>query len=125
MGEVRAGAAVPVAQLIFRCYIRRSGRHEGRWVAHCIDLDLWASGPSEVAARTSLEDAILSYLEAVLDTKDKESIPQLLRRSAPWYYVLFWHLIGLWERFRRNGPTPLDGHPFDYMPPIQLGRAIA
>ena len=125
MGEVRAGAAVPVARLVFRCYIRRAGRQEGRWVAHCIDLDLWASGPSAAAARSSLEDAIPSYVEAVLDTEDTDSIPQLLRRRAPWYYVLFWHLIGIWERIRQNGSTPLDGHPFDYMLPIQIGLSVA
>lgn len=110
-------------QLALRCYIRKSGRVEGRWVAHCIDLDLWAVGSSLEGAKKSLEEAILGYLETVLETEDRESIPRLLQRRAPLGYIALWHLIRLMTRIRHDGNRPLGGTSFEEPIPFRLAAA--
>lgn len=86
-----------------RCYLRRSGRNRGRWVAHCIDLNLWAVGDSMDAAKRSLEDAIRGYVRTVLRTKDVESIARLLNRRAPLRYVALWHFGAALVAIRETG----------------------
>lgn len=113
--------SVRAADLALRCYVRRSGRDRDRWIAHCIDLDLWASGKSISDAKSSMEDAITGYLQTVLDTNDRGSIPRLLRRKAPLRYRVFWHLLRLWSR--RNGSGPLGSQPFDEHLPFRLATA--
>ena len=108
--------------MILRCYLRRTGRDE-RWVAHCVDLDLWAVGKSAHDARYSLEQAIDGYVETVLDTEDKGSVLPLLRRRAPLRFVLLWHLIRLVSRFRHNGKPPLDSEPFEEPMPLRFAPA--
>lgn len=99
----KAASSVRPLDLVLRCYLRRVRGSEQRWVAHCIDLDLWAAGDSPEAARRSMEDAIVGYLETVLDTQDQESIPRLLRR--------------------RDGGPPLDSQPFEEHLPFRLSVA--
>ena len=67
--------------LIVRCYAYRTPRNT--WIAKCIDLDLVTEEDSFQEAKESLTEAIDGYIEAVLDTNDKESIPRLLQRKAP------------------------------------------
>jgi hypothetical protein len=68
--------------LLLRCYAQQQA--SGRWYAVCVDLNLDAEAPSLPEAKRSLENAILGYLETVLDTSAAESIPHLLHRPAPW-----------------------------------------
>ena len=109
--------------LVLRCYARRSGRLPGRWVVHCVDLDLWAVGSNFPEARKSLEDAILGYLESVLDTDDSASIPELLKRRASLRYLLLWHLIKVVHDIAHNGRRPLDSQPFEQHLPFHLAVA--
>lgn len=123
MSSPTAAPHVRPADLVLRCYARRSGRVKTRWVAHCIDLDLWAAGDSLVEARQGLENAISGYITTVLDTDDRDSIPRLLRRRAPLRFVLLWHLIRLVHWLRHNGRSPLDSQPFEEHFPLQLAPA--
>lgn len=67
--------------LFLRCYAYQ--RWEGSWYAVCIDLNLDAEAPSFDAVRCSLNEAIIGYLQTVLETQDKESLVHLIRRPAP------------------------------------------
>jgi len=77
--------------LILRCYGYEA--HDGKWVAKCIDLTLVVEEDTLIDAKKSLEDAIFGYLEAVLDTDDKKSIPALIRRKSPLIDILAYHSI--------------------------------
>ena len=46
-------------------------------------------------AEKSLHDAISGYLEVVLDTDDKTSIPQLLMRRSPLKDIIEYHLLAI------------------------------
>lgn len=115
---------VPAHALTFRCYLRPDPHHPGSFVAHCIDLDLWATGKSPADAQRSLGDAIEGYLETVLDTEDQGSIPRLLRRKSPIRYRLFWRLAFAMERLTRRPPNSRP-HPYEYTQPFHLGRTPA
>jgi predicted RNase H-like HicB family nuclease len=119
----KPSSSVRPLDLVLRCYLRRVRGSEKRWVAHCIDLDLWATGDSPEAARRGMDDAVVGYVETVLDTQDRESIPQLLRRRAPLHYVLFWHLVRVARWIRRDGGPPLDSQPFEEHLPFRLAVA--
>lgn len=119
----KAASSVRPLDLVLRCYLRRVRGSEQRWVAHCIDLDLWAAGDSPEAARRSMEDSVVGYLETVLDTQDQASIPRLLRRRAPLRYVLFWHLVRAAHCIRRDGGPPLDSQTFEEHLPFRLVAA--
>lgn len=64
-----------------RGYGRRTNR--GTWIAACIDLDLIVERSSIEEAKAALREQICSYIKAVVDTDDKESIHRLLDRPAP------------------------------------------
>lgn len=119
----RKSEHVRPADLVLRCYGRRTGRSPRRWVAHCIDLDLWAVGDDWEGTRRSLEDAIVGYLETVLDTRDQRSIPALVRRRAPTRFVVLWHLIRFMGLFLPNGRGPLDTRSFEEPIPFHLAAA--
>ncbi|MCG8588945.1 MAG: hypothetical protein MJE66_06605 [Proteobacteria bacterium] len=72
-----------------------------------------------------MEDAIVSYIEAVLDTDDKSSIPALLQRRASLRYVAFWHYLRLRSKLFRGdgGRPPLDSEPFQESLPFQLAHS--
>lgn len=105
---VTSPAPVRPQALVLRCYGRRAGRERSRWIAHCIDLDVWAVGGSIDEVRESLESAISGYLETVFDTEDQASIPRLLLRCAPLRYVLLGHVIRLANLLDGKWNTSLD-----------------
>ena len=80
-----------------RCFSEPDPERPGRWRARCVDLDLWASGNTDAEARRSLHDAVEVYLETVLDTQDRESIPALLRRGSL-LEILRWQAASALER---------------------------
>ena len=84
------GALKP-AQLVLRCYGYRT--KEGTWVGVCLDLNLATEADSLDGLRRKMNETIDSYLETVLDTEDKESIPRLLYRRAPLRDWLKYYLI--------------------------------
>lgn len=77
--------------LILRCYGYETP--ENNWVLKCVDLAIVVEENSIEAAKKSLEDAIISYLEVVYDTEDKESIPKLLKRKSPLIDILRYHTL--------------------------------
>lgn len=106
-----------------RCYARRSGRTPNRYLAHCIDLDIWAAGASIKDAKSSLEDAILGYARAVLDTDDTATILPLFARRAPLRFVALWHILRLLDALRSNGAWPLSPESFEEPLPVRLSMA--
>lgn len=78
-----------------RYYVRRTMSENRRWVAHCIDLDVWVVGDNLENARMSLEDAIQSYIAAIYDTEVLEFIPSLLERKALFRHQLLWYMLSV------------------------------
>lgn len=66
--------------LILRCYGYRTSH--GTWALKCIDLNIAEEEDTLPKAKQALEDAIRSYIEAVMDTDDKSSISALLTRKS-------------------------------------------
>ena len=79
--------------LVLRCYGYRSG-DDGFYVGVCIDLNIAVQADSVKELKRKMAEAIETYVNAVLDTEDKESIPALLSRCAPIRDRLVYHLIG-------------------------------
>lgn len=99
--------------LVLRCYAYRTPRNT--WIAKCIDLDLVTEEDSLPVAKKSLEEAIEGYIETVLDTEDKESIPRLLQRKAPFVDRMKYELLKseLTRRLYPKKPVPfLSSIPF-------------
>ena len=89
------GALKPI-NLILRCYAHRTNKHN--WVGVCLELNLAVEADSPAALREKMAEAISSYIEALLDTNDPASIPELLNRRAPlldWgkYYLICFALF--------------------------------
>ncbi len=91
--------------LILRCYVRPDAARK-RWMAHCVDLDLWASGTTLAEAKQSLHDAIYGYLETVLESDDEQSVSSLLQRRSPLRYLLYWRLAALLSRIAPSKKDP-------------------
>ncbi|MBI3321688.1 MAG: type II toxin-antitoxin system HicB family antitoxin [Candidatus Omnitrophica bacterium] len=63
---------------VLRCYARPEGED---YLAFCVDLRLCDRGETLEAARASLEEDILGYLESLTP----ERMAALFPRPAPWY----------------------------------------
>ena len=70
----------------------------------CLELNLAVEADSFDELKRKLHEMISSYFACVLDTNDKESIPDLLLRKAPlidWinYYLIRFHLMkgAIWK----------------------------
>ena len=103
--------------LILRCYGFRTSRKT--WVAKCIDFDLVVEEDSLEARKKALIEAMNSYLEAVYQTDDKESIPRLLKRRAP--LIDFCHYY--WIKFRCQLRCPSERLSFEKSIPFVLAAA--
>ena len=86
------------AKLILRCY---GNKREGQWVGICVDLNIAVQAEDVDELKRKMYDAIGSYLEAVIETDDKESIPELLTRRAPLQDFATYYLIRCLTAFRR------------------------
>jgi hypothetical protein len=87
--------------LIVRCLAYQTGR--GTWVAKCVDLNLVTEDPTFEEAREVLYEMIATYIVAVFDTKDRDSIPRLLRRKSPLSDRILFKLIGFANWIRHRG----------------------
>lgn len=86
-------AQIAPSNLILRCYAHRlSGE---RWYGVCLDLNLAAEADSFDELKRKLHEMISSYFACVLDTNDKDSIPDLLSRKAPLIDWIKYYLIRL------------------------------
>ena len=87
-------AKIKGGKLYLRCFAFEV--KPGLWFANCIDLKVSVEAPNMKSAKCDLEDAIHGYIETVLDTDDKESIPRLLnRKSPPKFFVYYYIIAGL------------------------------
>lgn len=96
-------ASLSPSALVLRCYGHPT--KEGRWYGVCLEFNLAAEAESPEVLKHKLKDIIVSYLDSVLDTEDRGSVPELLSRRAPmrdWitYYIIKL-LIGI-KQFPRN-----------------------
>lgn len=74
-------AEITPTQLVLKCYGYRTG--ENKWVGVCLNFNLAVEAESSDTLIQKMGEVISSYIEAVLDTEDKASIPELLSRHAP------------------------------------------
>ena len=77
--------------LVLKCYAYRL-RNEP-YVGVCVDLNIAVQADSPNELKKKMNSAIISYLEAVLDTDDKQSIPALIERRAPLHDWIIYYLI--------------------------------
>jgi predicted RNase H-like HicB family nuclease len=77
---------------VLRCYARPEADH---YLAFCLELGLCDRGETLEAAKASLEEDILGYLESLTP----ENLDGLFPRPAPWYvyvdYYRVWCLVAL------------------------------
>ncbi len=77
--------------LILRCYGHRVKGN--KWYGVCLELNLAAEANSVKQLRKKLYGMITSYIDTVIETDDKGSIPDLLERRAPFYDWAIYYLI--------------------------------
>ena len=89
--------AISPDRLVLRCYGHKT--EKGNLVGVCLDLDIAVEAESIEELKKKMSQAVASYIEAVLDTNDRSSIPALFTRRAPfkdliiYYYIKFRHYI--------------------------------
>jgi hypothetical protein len=112
-GDV-AMAQLSNQHVALRCYARRSGRHHQKWLAHCIDLDLWGVGESAGTAKQSLDDAIALYFEGVRGAKTDRAADVLMSRRAPARFFVLWYGAWYGKRLARwlSGHWPVSPSAF-------------
>lgn len=103
--------------MILRCMAHRTAR--GTWVAKCIDFDLATEEASLEEAKQDLLSMMTSYIDAVYDTEDQESIPALLLRKGPWYDRLIFNILSLINHRPNNHHR--DRVMFQQAIPMHLG----
>ena len=84
-------ADIPISNLVLRCYGHKT--KADKWYGVCIDLNIAAEASTPDQLKKKLNDQINSYIDAVLDTDDHDSIPELLSRKAPIQDRLKYHSI--------------------------------
>ncbi|MEA3348934.1 MAG: hypothetical protein U9Q39_07765 [Pseudomonadota bacterium] len=103
-------------ELVLRCYGYRSGKY---LVGHCIDLDIAVQAENIAELKHKMEQAVTSYMETVLNTENKSSIPALLKRQAPLSAKLKYHAINLLVAFQA---LRLKFFTFNEALPFHIGR---
>lgn len=74
-------ADIPISKLVLRCYGHRTST--GKWYGVCLELNIAVEAESSIQLKKKLYEQITSYIDAVLDTDDHDSIPYLFSRKAP------------------------------------------
>ncbi len=101
-------------KLFLRCYAKQMPN--GQWYAMCIDLNIDAEAETLPAVKSSLEDAILGYLETVMDADNRSSFEVLLRRPASLSHRLFYYFVKHVTKIR----NVVNFHVFEEPVPIRL-----
>ena len=78
-------------EFVLRCYGYRS--NEGPYIGVCVNLNIAIQADSPRELREKMSDAISSYIDTVLDTNDRDSIPVLMSRRAPMQDWLIYYFI--------------------------------
>ena len=68
-------------RLVLRCYGYKT--KNGKWFGLCLNFDLGVEAEDREQLKRKMHDVLKSYIDAVLDTNDKASIPELLSRRSP------------------------------------------
>lgn len=77
--------------LVLRCYGYRSS--DGYYIGVCVDLNIAVQAGSPRELRSKMADSIVTYIDTVLDTEDRDSIPALMSRRAPIQDWIAYYLI--------------------------------
>lgn len=91
MSTHKENNGIPLEKLILRCYGRKIDHK--KWYAVCLELNLAVEAESLQEMKEKMGNVIMSYLDTVMETQDKESIPDLLARRAPLSDWLFYYYI--------------------------------
>lgn len=122
MGDDGLVPLVRPVDLVLRCTVRRDPQRPGRWLACCVDLDLYAVGGDLEGAAHSLAQAVEGYLETVLDPSKPGPVDHLLRRRAPLRERLYYRYLVM-RGWLRGGGGAGDGRAFTDVPRLRLAQA--
>ena len=92
-------ANVKPGNFILKCYGHKT--EKGNWFGLCLDFNLAVEAESPELLKKKMNEVIISYIDTVLYTGDKESIPQLFSRRAPLLDWLKYYYISLVLFIRR------------------------
>ena len=70
----------------------------GKWYGICLNFNLAAEAETIDELKTKLNRMIKSYIEAVIDTNDPDSIPVLLSRRASLLSWLKYYALKMWRK---------------------------
>lgn len=102
---------------LLRCYARPEGDH---YLAFCLEVGLCDRGETLDAAKASLEEDLVGYLESLTP----ENLADLFPRPASWEvyldYYRVWCLVALARRFRQ-----LAHHWLVFVEPLVLTPRLA
>jgi len=68
-------------RLILRCYGYKT--KSGKWFGLCLNFNIGVEADSREQLKHKMHEVLESYIETVLDTNNKASVPELLCRRAP------------------------------------------
>jgi len=68
-------------RLVLRCYGYKT--KGDKWFGLCLNFNLAIEAESREQLKHKMHEVIESYIDTVLDTDDKTSIPELLSRRSP------------------------------------------
>ena len=84
-------AKIRPSDFVLRCYGYKSGN--GPYIGVCVDLNLAVQADTPDKVRKKMKDAIIGFINTVLDTNDEQSIPLLMNRKAPLHDWVIYYLI--------------------------------
>ena len=119
MAKKHAKKEIPLDNLVLRCYGRELSKDN--WYGVCINLNLAVEASSKEELLQEMNAVIKSYLETVLDTKDVNSIPELLSRRAPLSDQIMYYLIAF--MYHINNIPKNKFFKFKEFIPFQLGMS--
>ena len=94
-------ANIPPDKLVLRCYGRKI--KGDKWFGLCLNFNVAIEADTQKQLQSKMNQALISYIETVLDTKDGGSISELLTRKAPLKDWLIYYKIKLFV-FMNNFP---------------------
>ena len=68
-------------RLILRCYGYKT--KNGKWFGLCLNFNVGVEAENREQLKRKMHEVLESYIETVLDTDDRASIPELLSRRSP------------------------------------------
>ena len=93
------GSNISPSNLVLRCYMRRMG--DNHWYGIVLDFNLAAEATNPDELKNKLNEMIQTYVSSVTDTTDRDSIPQLLSRKAPFHDWVLYYAVGLAQYIKK------------------------